>query len=724
MSTANMTATGPRSPVPGPELYESIHRSLLSGLPTQVGRKDEKGVFRGTRERKFQVFPGSALAKAPPNWIFAAQIIDIGGRVWAMACARVEPSWIEQQAAHLVRAACNDPHWSRKRGTVVAWEQVTLFGLVLVERRAVTFRDQDPALAHAIFLEQALARCDIQARADFVRANARVLEQARELEARQRRQGLLKSDDELARFFAGKLPPDMSSSRALDTWYRKATPTQQAAVRWSLADVLTASSAADADAFPAALDIDGQRYRLEYRFVPGDEADGVTLNLPLPLLNALPAAACEWLVPGLLQEKVAALIRGLPKALRRNFVPAPEFARAFAEHLGNRENRGQSALLATAAPGQSMLQRPKVHSDPGFPDTLVQALAAFLKRTTGVDIDAGAFDGIELPPHLSMRFRLHDERGAELATGRDLEALRAQWQGQARQAFSRKADVDLARERVETWDFDDLPARVRTEDGLFAFPALVDLGEAVALRVFERGDEARAAHAGGVERLLRRALSGEFRRARKQLPVGRTLALQYAPLGSLEGLREDLVEGGFADLLAQSDLQVRTRAAFDALQSDIGRRLFAAAMERFKLAEPIIELQAELAPWMQSPTPGFATAAYDDLRSQRDALLEPGFLREWPVARLAHYPRYLKAMRLRAERLRQDPARDRQRLSQVTPYWREVLQRRAGGAHDDALDTLRWLVEEWRVSLFAQELKTAEPVSAKRLARALDALRS
>jgi ATP-dependent helicase HrpA len=684
-----------------PEQYEAIHRSLLAGLPTQVGHKDEKGVYRSTRERRFQVFPGSALAKTPPAWIFAAQILDVGGRVWGMSCARVEPLWIEQQAAHLVRASCRDAHWSRKRGTVVAYEQVGLFGLTLVERRPVTFQKQDPALAHAIFLREALARGDLDARADFVRANQRVLAQAHEIEAKQRREGLVRGEEELAAFFEGKLADDIASTRALDAWYSRARPAEQAALRWSLDEVMAGGAGLDPKAFPAMLEIvpepaggapagPAQRYKLEYRFVPGDEADGVTLQLPLAMLNALPAARCEWLVPGLLADKVAELIRGLPKALRRNFVPAPDFARAFAEAEAPRDQ------------------------------PLVAALAAFLKRTTGVEAPPVEFASAALPPHLLMRFRLHDERGKTLATGRDLAVLRGQWENQAREAFSRKTDVELTREDVARWDFEEIPARVRSEGGLTAFPALVDLGETVALRVFERSDEAHAAHIKGVERLLRNALASEMKQARRRLPIANALSLKYAPLGSVESLREDLVEGGFADLLAMHDLDARTAGGFEVLRAALARELFGAAVERLKLVEPVIEAQAELKPWLEPPLIGFARASYDDLREQLDALLAPGFARELPNARLAHYPRYLKAMRLRAERLRQDPAKDQQRMLQVLPYWREYLRHRAAG--DERLDELRWLIEEWRVSLFAQELKTAEPVSTKRLARALEAL--
>ena len=713
-------------------LFESIHRALLAGLPTQVGRKDEKGLYRGTRERKFQLFPGSALAKVPPNWVFAAQILDVGGKVWGMACARIEPEWIEQQAAHLLKSSCREAHWSKKRGCVVAYEQVSLFGLNLVERRPVTFQQQDPALAHRIFLREALVRGDIDAghgrpsaagagragaAVDFLRANQRVLDDARGIEAKQRREGLIRHEDELVAFFEGKLPEDIASSRGLEAWYRKARPAEQAALRWSIDDVMVGGTGLDPKAFPAALDMAPmgapapvprapqkgapqeraqdrperpQRYRLEYRFVPGDEADGVTLHLPLAMLNALPGARCEWLVPGLLADKVAELIRGLPKALRRNFVPAPDFARAFVE------------------------------AEPPRDERLSRSLAAFLKRATGVDVTAAEFDAVALPPHFSMRYRLHDDSGRTLAAGRDLAALRAQWEGQAREAFSRKTDVELTREDVASWDFEEIPAQVRSSGGLLAFPALVDLGGTVALRVFERRDEAAGAHRAGVVRLLRHALAADMKQARRRLPIANPLSLKYAHLGSVETLREDLVEGGFADLLERHDLDVRTAAAFETLRTQAARELFACAVERLKLVEPVVEAQAELRPWLQPPLLGFARASYDDLHEQLDALLTPGFACGLSPSRLSHLPRYLKAMRLRAERLRHDPAKDQQRMLQVLPYWREYLRHRAAASAD--LEELRWLIEEWRVSLFAQELKTAEPVSAKRLARALEAL--
>jgi ATP-dependent helicase HrpA len=680
-------ALAPPSLVSPPDTYEAVHRCLLSGWPTQVGRKDERSEYRGTRERKFQIFPGSALAKHAPAWLLAGQIIDLQ-KVYGMSCARIEPAWIEQQAAHLVKRSWRDPHWSRKRGAVLAFEQVTLFGLTLVEKRTVQFGAQDAATAHDVFVREALVRGEIDCRADCVRANARVLAQAHEFEAKQRRAGLLKSEDELAGFFAGKVPVEIHTAAAFDAWYRAATAAEQAALRWSLDFVLADQPGIRASDFPPVLECAGHKLKLEYRFVPGDPADGVTLHVPLAFVNAIAAARCEWLVPGLLPDKVAVLIRGLPKALRRNFVPAPDFARAFAEAEAPREQ------------------------------PLAEVLAAYLQRVTGVALSPSAFAGIEMPLHLAMRFRVFDEHGKTLAESRDIESIRAAWGGAARAAFSRRADSELTREDIVEFDFEEIPATIVGTGGLAAFPALVDLGDAVALRVFERADEARAAHAHGVERLLRRALREAVKQARRQLPVERKLALRYAAVASVDSLREDIVDAALADLLAGRDLDVRTRQDFQHAEAELARALFPAAVERLALVEDVLGAYAELTPWLEPPLLGYARANYDDLHEQLGALVYPGFVRNVEKSRIAHFPRYLKAMRLRAERLRQDATRDQARMLTVRGYWREYLKlKHERGGEDAALRELRWAIEELRVSLFAQELKTAEPVSPKRLAK-------
>lgn len=682
------------SDVADSQTYEAVHRCLLSGWPTQVGLKDERGQYRGTRERKFSIFPGSSVAKAPPQWILAGQILDVQ-KVYGLQCARVEPAWIEQQAAHLVKRNWHDARWSRRRGAVVAFERITLFGLTLFEKRAVQFGRQDVQLAHEIFLIEALARGEIDARADFIRANLRVLAEARELEAKRRRSGLIRSEEELAAFFRGKLPVDVHSTAALDAWYRKATSAEQAAMHWSLADLLAQAGGIGALAFPAQVEVAGHALRLSYRFVPGDPADGVTVHLPLALVNAISAARWEWLVPGLLAEKVAESIRALPKALRRNFVPAPDFAQAFVDAEAPREE----ALYVT--------------------------LARYLQRVTGVVVGDGDFSVIELPPHLLMNFRIYDDSGATLAEGRDIAAIQAQWTDAARGAFSRRADVQLTREEVDAFDFDDIPESVVSSGGLTAFPALVDLGESVALRVFERHDEAVAQHRRGVERLLRRGLADKIKQARRQLPLNNAVSLQWTPFGSVDALRTDLVEAALREELATHDLDIRRHAQFDLVKDAMARKLFANATGHLVLAEAIITAHAELRPLLEPPLLGFARANYDDLREQIDELLAPGFIRDVEKSRLAQFPRYLKAMRLRAERLRHDPARDQARMLALQGYWRDYLKLRAErGDHDSNLDELRWLIEELRVSTFAQELRTHEPVSPKRIAKLVETLRS
>ncbi|MEO7756013.1 MAG: DUF3418 domain-containing protein, partial [Dokdonella sp.] len=647
----------------------------------------------GTRERKFSIFPGSALAKSPPQWLLAGQILDVQ-KVYALQCARIEPAWVEQQAAHLVKRSWRDAHWSRKRGAVVAFEQVNLFGLTLVEKRTVQFGAQDPQAAHAILVAEALTRGEIDVRADFVRANLRVLAEAHEIEAKRRRSGLMRNDEQLATFFDGKLPNDIHTAAALDAWYRKATPTEQAALHWSLADVLGDAPGAGVRDFPVELEIAGHALRLSYRFVPGDAADGVTLQVPLALVNAIPTAACEWLVPGLLGEKIAESIRGLPKTLRRNFVPAPDFARAFSESESPRD------------------------------EPLFAALARYLQRVTGVVIGAADFSGVELPPHLSMNFKVQDEQGATLVESRDLAAIQAQWTGAARGAFSRRADVELTREEVDAFDFEDIPASIVSGTGLTAFPALVDLGESVALRVFERHDEAAAEHRRGVERLLRRALADRLKQARRQLPLNNGLALKWTPLGSADALRSDLAEAALRECFDAHDLDIRSHSVFEHVKESIAREIFPAAVAGLALAETIIAGYAELRPLLNPPLLGFARANYDDLREQLNELLAPGFLRDVEKSRLAQFPRYLRAMRLRAERLRQDPAKDQARMLALQGYWRDYLKLRAErGGEDAELAELRWLVEELRVSTFAQELRTSESVSPKRLAKLVETLR-
>ncbi len=705
-----------------PANFEALHRALISGLPGNLGHKDEKGIYHGPRGRRFQVFPGSAVAKSPPLWVLSATLLDTQ-KLYGITNARIEPQWAVEQAAHLIRRAHHDPHWDRKRGQVMAFEQITLFGLILVERRPVHYGSIDPVAARAIFIHEALVPCEIDLRARCIAHNRDVLAQARAEEAKQRRHGLLRDEAELAVWWDARLPTDIHNAAALEAYARRAKPEQLQALEWQLDDVLQSGSS-DADRFPqhwnSGSDAQGrERCRLSYVFDPGKADDGVTLHLPLAWLNAVTQAQIGWLVPGLLEAKAAELIRALPKALRRNFVPAPDFARAFVEAQTTRT------------------------------EILTTALGAYLRRVTGVEVPSVEWQVAEsaLPAHLRMRICLLDEGKQVLAESRDLNGLRQQYGERARAAFAEKAAGELAQEDLRAFPAEPIVHSVTAASGMHAFPALVDRVHRVDLAVFEQEAEARSAHAAGVRRLLRFALAEKLKQVRKQLPLGAKLALAYTPMASPEQLREDIAQGALDDLLALDSATARSLDAFRLSESTIARQLSLLAIERLNAVEAALAAYAELMPQLKSGLMGFAQANLEDLREQVAHLVFPGFARQFAIGRMRELPRYLKAMRLRAERLQNDPRKDQARmliardfelqLAQLKSNWQRRLPATDATAnsplihsaavdHPEAslaqIDAVRWAIEELRVQLFAQDLGTREPVSEKRIQRALEAL--
>jgi ATP-dependent helicase HrpA len=671
--------------------YGALHRALIAGMPMQVGNRIEKGLFEAPRQRRFAIFPGSRLAKQPPTWVLAAVLLDTQ-RVYALTCARIEPEWVIEQAEHLVSRKHFDPHWSRAQGRVIGSEQISLFGLVLAPKKPVHYGGLYPLEAREIFVRQGLLPDEINSRCGFVERNLKTLDKAREEEAKLRRAGLVADEDWQARWYLDRLPAEINSASALDAWYRRAPKSEQAALEWSVADLMPGEGS-EQDRFPKFLPLGETRLALHYRFEPGSEDDGVTVDVPLHLLNALDPVRLSWLVPGFAAERATELIRGLPKALRRNFVPAPDFAQAFFE----------------------------AHPTPGA-DVFEGELARFLKRATGAEISAVDFSPQGLPAHLRFRLRLLDRDGRrELAVSRDLDALRAQYGGQAEAAFAARVSRGMARSGLTAFPEQPVPLQIAGEAGVPAFPALVDQGDSVALEIRADRTEAEREHPRGVRRLLRLGLQDAVKQARKQLPVSPKLGLLYAAIESQERLRGDIVEAAFLAVSERPLGGVRDAEAFAGLREAVRRELFPAAMQRLRLAEEILALYAELKPALVPPLVGFAKANYDDLSAQLATLVHPGFLRETPAERLQHFPRYLKAMQRRAERLARDPARDQARMLELLPFQQRLAEYPVEARHD-AWWALRWALEELRVSLFAQELGTAEPVSPKRLARLLEEL--
>ena len=672
--------------------YALLHRALLAGLPTQIGQKNDKGLFEGPRGRRFQIFPGSILARQSPRWVVCGNLLDTQ-KIWGMTCARIEPDWVIAELGHLLTRKHFDPHWARSQGRVLGYEQISLFGLVLAAKRPIHYGGLYPAEARDIFVRQALVPGEIDTRAGFIERNLATLAKAREEEAKLRRAGLVADEDWQARWYLDRLPPEINSVAGLEAWHRRLSDEQKRALQWPLSALLPGEGS-DVDRFPKVWAMAAARLALHYHFAPGDADDGVTLDVPLHLLSALDDARVEWLVPGLVEEKATALIRGLPKAQRRNFVPAPDFARAFFE----------------AWPTPSA-------------DSLRGELARFLARVTGVAITALDFDETALETHLRLRIRLLDEQARELAVSRDLGALRQRFSDRAQKAFAARVGREMASEGLLGFPDQVIPEEVLGEAGVPAYPALVDEGEAVALRVFADAGKARESHPRGVRCLLNLALADRVRQAQKQLPVSPKLGLLYSAIESQERLRFDLVHAAFSALAGEDLALIRDKAAFEARAADVGRRLFAEAMQRLELAEAILGRVATLRPQLESPLMGWARANLDDMRAQLDGLVHPGFLRDTAPSALRHLPRYLDALLKRAERAKRDPAKDQAKMLELLPFIEALDRVRNTEAFaSPAWQALRWELEELRVSLFAQELGTPSPVSARRLARQLERL--
>ena len=674
--------------------YGDLHRALIAGLPTQIGHRLEKGQYEGPRGRRYSLFPGSPLSKTPPPWALSAVLLDTQ-RVWGLVNARIEPDWVIAQVPHLLARKHFDPHWSRAQGRVLASEQISLFGLVLAPKRPVHYGSIAPLQAHDLFVRQGLVTGEINTRAGFLARNLAMLEQARDEEAKLRRAGLVADEDWQARWYLDRVSTDICTAVGLDAWYRKLSSAQRNALEWPLSELLPGEGS-EADRFPKFLRLCDARLALSYRFEPGAADDGVTLALPLHLLGALDAARLDWLVPGLVEDKASALIRSLPKALRRNCVPAPDFARAFVQ-----------ALPQPTA------------------DSLGSELARFLSRITGVKVAATDFASDELPTHLRMNLRVLDAGNAVLAEGRDLTALRAELGERAEHAFADHAGAQVRQQGLHTFPPQGVPEVISGEAGLPAYPALCVRSEAVHLDVFADRERACQEHARGVCALLRYALAERRKQLPRQLPVSAKLGLVYSAIESAERLRGDVIEAAFAALTADGLDAIRSADAFAQRVEHIGRGLLTCAVERLQLAETILAAYAGLKPLLEPPLMGWASASYADMHAQLDGLIHPGFLRTTPEAMLPELPRYLRAIAQRAERVRLDPQRDQARLLELTPFLEALAAANAAGRADDpGWQALRWNIEELRVSLFAQALGTRQPMSVKRLTRELAQLKA
>ncbi len=673
-----------------PASYANLHRALLTGLLGHLGLKQEENLYLGARGRNFYLFPGSGLFKKRPRWVAAAELVETT-RLYARTVARIEPEWVEGLAGHLLKRSYAEPHWEKRSAQVAATERVTLYGLPIVAGRRINYGPLDPALAREIFIRHALVEGEFHCKALFFQNNRQLLAELEELEVRVRRD-LVADEETLYRFYDERIPEGIYSGPAFESWRKQAEWDQPRLLFLDRAALLAeAGPVTDGERFPDHLDFDGLKLPLTYRFAPDADDDGVTLTVPLAAVNQVDPRRLDWLVPGLRAERMAALLKSLPKALRRNFVPVPNYVQA---------------LLAVIEPGEL---------------SLVEAMTKRLQQMTGVQApdDAWHFDAV--PPHLRMRCQVVDADGKVLAVGRDWAALQAQLRGEARTRFAALPTPEFERERLREWDFGELSEMVsfvRNGIQLRGYPALVAESDGtLALRLLDSSARAEAATRIGLRRLIAWRLGPAFKQLARDLPHFQRMTLHYVGLGAQEALREDVLNTILDRTFLIDQPLPRDRAAFDALLERGKSRLAAARVEVCEVADAILAVYHEVRRSL-SDDPIWAEAMAD-IREQLARLVYPRFLSQTPPEWLPHLPRYLRAIALRLQKLRQTPDKDRQRRGDIIRLWESCQRQWERNArqekYDPELIRFRWLLEELRVSQFAQELKTLLPVSVKRL---------
>jgi ATP-dependent helicase HrpA len=669
------------------EGYRAIHRALLAGLLGNIGMRDAaEGSYTGARGIKFWVHPGSWTRK-PGKWIVAAELVDTT-RLFARTVANIDPKWLEELGAHLLKRDRQDPHWERSRAQVVALERGALYGLPVYANRRVNFASFNATLSRDIFIRSALVEGDFETRAPFFAHNRRLIADIERLEHKSRRPDILVDEELIHAFYDERVPQGISSGADFEKWRQDAERELPRLLYLSRDDLMRHQAAGiTTDNFPPALQLGPNRLALEYHFEPGSPRDGVTMTVPLALLNQVPAARSEWLVPGLLKEKIKAMAKSIPQRLRHQLGSLDEFAAAFCEAV-----RPSDTPLATA-------------------------LARHIREKFNVDVPVDSFRPDSAPAHLHMNFRVIEDSGRQLGMDRDLAQLKRSL-GEKTATILQTEAAAPASERYTGWTMGDLPEIMEIERGgqtLIGYPALADAGEAVTLQVFHTPESAREIHRGGVRRLLAIAFRDRIR------DLERTLARDVA----LGPLMAEVVTAALERTFLSGSLPMM-QADFARRVEDGRSRFNLIAQEIARAAAGILAERAVLEKKLTTALKAFPQVG-DDIKQQLGRLLAPGWLARTPWERLQHLPRYVKAASLRLDKLRADPARDARLAVELAsveqPYRRELATRLKQGAVTLQLEQFGWLVEELRVSLFAQELRTPIPVSVKRLAKLWQTLR-
>jgi len=666
----------------------AVHRALLSGLLSHVGLFDpESRDYLGARGARFAVFPGSALFRKPPRWVMSAELVETS-RLWARTCARIEPDWIEPLAEHLVKRSYSEPHWERRRGAVVALERVTLYGIPIVTERKINFSRIDPALCRELFIRHALVDGDWDTRHEFFHRNRQLVGDVEELEHRARRRGILVDDATVFEFYDRRVPADVVSARHFDTWWRRARRSKPDLLTFTPELLVAPHARVSERDYPDRWPVGDVPLPLHYQFEPGSANDGVTVDVPLAVLNRLDAAQFSWQVPGLREELVESMLRSLPKPLRRTVVPVPDTARA---------------ALARLTPYHGRL-----------PDELARDLG----------LPAAQWDPAKVPDHLKITFRVLDG-DRTVAQGKDLDALAAGLRASVEATISAVVGEEVERAGLRSFDVDAVPRVVRRSHRghiLTGYPALVDEGDSVAVRVLASEGEQHRSMWLGTRRLLLLGAPSPVKHVLRNLDNAAKLALSANPHGSVAAMLADCIDCATDAIVAEHGGPAWDRAGFETLRKAVTALLAPTVVDVLADVRRILEAWRDVRGQLGTLTAAVLRPAVDDMRTQLEGLVYPGFVAATGRSRLPDVARYLQALQRRLDGLRNDPQRDRVWTQRVQAVAAEYEQLRRELPPGEDIDEIRWMIEELRVSLFAQTLRTPYPVSEKRIYRAIDAL--
>ncbi|ELH9599860.1 ATP-dependent RNA helicase HrpA [Vibrio vulnificus] len=682
-----------------PGSYDAVHSAILTGLLSHIGMKDqEKNEYHGARNARFHIFPGSGLFKKQPKWVMSAELVETS-KLWGRIIAKIQPEWIEPLAKHLIKRSHSEPHWSKKQAAVMAYEKVMLYGIPIVPKRLVNYGNIDASVSREIFIRSALVEGDWETKHAFFKQNRKLLLEVEELEHKSRRRDILVDDEELFQFYDQRVGTEVVSGRHFDTWWKQASKKEPELLNFEKEMLFKgdASHITDLD-YPNFWHQNGLKLKLSYQFEPGDDSDGVTVHIPLPILNQIDPAGFDWQIPGLRHELVVSLIKSLPKTLRKNFVPAPNYADAFL-----------SRVTAMEMP-------------------LLDALEKELRRMTGATVLREDWKLDQVPDHLKVAFRAVDERNRKLKEHKDLHELKESLKEKVQETLSKVADDDIEQQGLHTWSFGELPQVYQQKRGGYqvkAFPALVDNKDSVEIKLYETEQEQISAMQAGQRRLILLNVPSPIKYLHANLPNKSKLGLYFNPYGKVLDLIDDCIACGVDKLIEERGGLVWEPEKFEALKEHVRAELGDTVVDIAKQVETILTTAFNINKKLKGKIDFTMAFALSDIKAQIEGLIFKGFATECGWKRLPDILRYMKAIERRMEKLPIDPNKDRLhmlKIESVVKDYKELLNKIPKGlAVPENVKEIRWMIEELRVSFFAQQLGTPYPVSDKRVKNAIEA---